>query len=142
VIFLRNVLIYFDLETRREVLRHVRGVLRRGGFLLLGAAESTLGLEDSWERMKVERSTIYRFNARGGSMRALVIDDSATMRRIVADMLGELGFDTSQAANGREALDMLEAGGPSTLPTSTGTCQSWTGLTSSSPCVPGANGVT
>jgi two-component system chemotaxis response regulator CheY len=43
-------------------------------------------------------------------MRALVIDDSRTMRRIVADMLGELGFDTSQAANGREALDMLEAG--------------------------------
>jgi two-component system chemotaxis response regulator CheY len=43
-------------------------------------------------------------------MRALVIDDSRTMRRIVADMLGELGFDTSQAANGREALDVLEAG--------------------------------
>jgi len=43
-------------------------------------------------------------------MRALVIDDSRTMRRIVADMLGELGFDTSQAANGREALDMLAAG--------------------------------
>jgi two-component system chemotaxis response regulator CheY len=44
-------------------------------------------------------------------MRALVIDDSRTMRRIVADMLGDLGFDTSQAANGREALDMLEGGG-------------------------------
>ena len=43
-------------------------------------------------------------------MRALVIDDSRTMRRILADMLGELGFDTSQAANGREALDVLEAG--------------------------------
>ena len=43
-------------------------------------------------------------------MRALVIDDSRTMRRIVADILGELGFDTSQAGNGREALDMLEAG--------------------------------
>jgi len=43
-------------------------------------------------------------------MRALVIDDSRTMRRIVADILGDLGFDTSQAGNGREALDMLEAG--------------------------------
>lgn len=43
-------------------------------------------------------------------MRALVIDDSATMRRIVAEMLGDFGFDTSQAGNGREALDMLEAG--------------------------------
>jgi len=43
-------------------------------------------------------------------MRALVIDDSRTMRRIVADILGGLGFATSQASNGREALDLLEAG--------------------------------
>ena len=43
-------------------------------------------------------------------MRALVIDDSRTMRRIVADVLSGLGFDTSQAGNGREALDLLDAG--------------------------------
>jgi two-component system chemotaxis response regulator CheY len=43
-------------------------------------------------------------------MRALVIDDSRTMRRIVADILGGLGFDTEQAGNGRQALDLLEAG--------------------------------
>ena len=43
-------------------------------------------------------------------MKALVIDDSATMRHIVADILGGLGFESSQAANGREALDLLESG--------------------------------
>ena len=43
-------------------------------------------------------------------MRALVIDDSRTMRHIVADILGGLGFDASQSGNGREALDLLEAG--------------------------------
>jgi len=43
-------------------------------------------------------------------MRALVIDDSATMRHIVADTLGGLGFATSQAGDGREALALLEAG--------------------------------
>ena len=43
-------------------------------------------------------------------MRALVIDDSRTMRHIVADILEELGFSTTQAGNGREALDLLEAG--------------------------------
>jgi len=43
-------------------------------------------------------------------MRALVIDDSRTMRRIVADILAGLGFDTSLAGNGREALDLLDAG--------------------------------
>jgi len=43
-------------------------------------------------------------------MKALVIDDSRTMRRIVADILDGLGFATSQAGNGREALDLLESG--------------------------------
>ena len=43
-------------------------------------------------------------------MKALVIDDSATMRHIVADILGGLGIESSQAANGREALDLLESG--------------------------------
>jgi len=43
-------------------------------------------------------------------MRALVIDDSTTMRRIVADILDGLGFATSQAGNGREALDLLDEG--------------------------------
>jgi two-component system chemotaxis response regulator CheY len=45
-----------------------------------------------------------------GGMRALVVDDSRTMRHIVADILERLGFATMQAANGREALDLLEAG--------------------------------
>lgn len=67
MIFLRNVLIYFDPETRREVLCRVRSVLRRDGFLLLGAAESTFGLQDPWERVKVERNTIYRIKTRGAA---------------------------------------------------------------------------
>ena len=43
-------------------------------------------------------------------MRALVIDDSRTMRRIVSGVLQPLGFETVEAAHGREALDVLEAG--------------------------------
>lgn len=43
-------------------------------------------------------------------MRALVIDDSRTMRRIVAATLRSLGFDTVEAGDGREALDILEQG--------------------------------
>lgn len=43
-------------------------------------------------------------------MRALVIDDSRTMRRIVAGTLEQLGFETAQAEHGREALDLLDAG--------------------------------
>ncbi|WP_028047244.1 response regulator [Cellulomonas sp. URHE0023] len=43
-------------------------------------------------------------------MRALVIDDSRTMRRIVAGTLQDLGFETEQAEHGRAALDLLESG--------------------------------
>lgn len=43
-------------------------------------------------------------------MRALVIDDSRVMRKIVAGILGPLGFDTVEAADGRAALDVMEAG--------------------------------
>lgn len=45
-------------------------------------------------------------------MRALVIDDSRTMRRIVVAALKQLGFDTIEAGDGREALDILESGVP------------------------------
>ena len=43
-------------------------------------------------------------------MRALVIDDSRTMRRIIAGVLRPMGFDTLEAGDGRSALDLLEAG--------------------------------
>ena len=42
VIFCRNVLIYFDVETRKRILRELRGALFPGGYLVLGGAEATL----------------------------------------------------------------------------------------------------
>lgn len=41
-------------------------------------------------------------------MRALVVDDSRPIRRIEAEILTELGFQTCDAANGRLALESLE----------------------------------
>ncbi|CAM3840654.1 response regulator [Nocardioides marinus] len=43
-------------------------------------------------------------------MHALIIDDSKTMRSILRRIVTELGFETSEAGNGQEALDVLEAG--------------------------------
>ena len=43
-------------------------------------------------------------------MRALVIDDSRAMRRIVTGILGDLGYETRQAGHGQEALDVLHEG--------------------------------
>jgi chemotaxis protein methyltransferase CheR len=44
VIFCRNVLIYFDAATRKLVLNRLAERLNPGGYLLLGACESVLGL--------------------------------------------------------------------------------------------------
>jgi chemotaxis protein methyltransferase CheR len=60
VVYLRNVLIYFDLPTKQAILRRVRDLMRPDGWLFLGAAETTLGVDDSWERVVVGRSSAYR----------------------------------------------------------------------------------
>ena len=40
--------------------------------------------------------------------KALVVDDSRAVRMILARTLKELGFEVREAANGREALDVIE----------------------------------
>lgn len=42
-------------------------------------------------------------------MRALIVDDSRAMRRIVGRILTERGFETSEAADGQDALTVLES---------------------------------
>lgn len=41
-------------------------------------------------------------------MRALVVDDSRPIRRIESEILRELGFETIDACNGKEALERLQ----------------------------------
>jgi len=60
LIFLRNVLIYFDVDTKRTVLRNVGKLLRPDGWLFLGAAETTIGVDDSYERVAAGRTSAYR----------------------------------------------------------------------------------
>jgi chemotaxis protein methyltransferase CheR len=50
LILLRNVLIYFSLDTKRQVLGRIRQSLAPGGRLFLGSSESTMQVDDSWHR--------------------------------------------------------------------------------------------
>ena len=41
-------------------------------------------------------------------MRVLVVDDSRAIRRIIGEIMKQLGFEVSEAGNGLEALQRLE----------------------------------
>lgn len=60
LLVMRNVLIYFDVESRRRVLRKVRRILKPGGYLMLGAAETTLNLDELFTRVRVGRAVLYQ----------------------------------------------------------------------------------
>ncbi|HSR08461.1 MAG TPA: protein-glutamate O-methyltransferase CheR [Bryobacteraceae bacterium] len=60
VIFCRNVLIYFDGETKKQILRELRGALFPGGHLILGGTESTLNLDNEFKRVPVGRTVFYQ----------------------------------------------------------------------------------
>lgn len=60
VVFLRNVLIYFDVETKRAILGNVRKVLQPWGYLFLGGAETTINLGDVFERVQFDKAGCYR----------------------------------------------------------------------------------
>jgi len=49
VILLRNVLIYFEVQTKREVVARLQSKLRRGGHLFVGHSESLSGLAGALE---------------------------------------------------------------------------------------------
>src|SRR5208283_1779281 len=60
LIFLRNVLIYFDVATKQRILRATRDQLKPDGFMLLGNAETTLGIDEGFERLPGDRSGWHR----------------------------------------------------------------------------------
>jgi chemotaxis protein methyltransferase CheR len=63
LIFCRNVLIYFDQETKINLLNRLARVVAGDGYLVLGAAETVVGLTDSF-RVVTEARGLYAPNAR------------------------------------------------------------------------------
>lgn len=59
IVFCRNVLIYFDASTKRVILDRISRILRTDGFLLLGAAETVLGISDEFTRDRSCSAAIY-----------------------------------------------------------------------------------
>jgi chemotaxis protein methyltransferase CheR len=63
IVLMRNVLIYFDLQTKRAIMARLSNLLKPDGYLLLGGAETTLNIDDSYKRVQVEKGTFYQLSA-------------------------------------------------------------------------------
>jgi chemotaxis protein methyltransferase CheR len=60
IIFMRNVLIYFSTDMKKQILAKARRNLRDDGYLFLGGAETTLNLDASFERVQGDKGGFYR----------------------------------------------------------------------------------
>jgi chemotaxis protein methyltransferase CheR len=82
VIFCRNVLIYFDQDTKANVFGRLAKSMEGDGFLVLGAAETVVGLSEAFKPVPDKRG-LYRPNdVRAAPARALKID--AAVPKLVA----------------------------------------------------------
>ena len=58
-VFCRNVLIYFDPPTRRQILREIHKTMFPGGWMLLGTSETASGIDDLFDRRTVGKAVVY-----------------------------------------------------------------------------------
>jgi len=60
VVLCRNVIIYFDVESKRQVIATFADKLRPGGHLLLGHAETLINLSNAFELRHLPKDLVYR----------------------------------------------------------------------------------
>ncbi len=62
VIFCRYVLIYFDKQTKKQIIEKLVKVLRPGGYLILGATETPVGMPSAMQRRTFGRALYWQKN--------------------------------------------------------------------------------
>ncbi|MBL8242377.1 MAG: protein-glutamate O-methyltransferase CheR [Bryobacterales bacterium] len=60
IVFCRNVLIYFDVETKKKILSEIQKTMNSRGLLALGAAETTINLSTTYSRVAYGPATFYQ----------------------------------------------------------------------------------
>lgn len=66
IVFLRNVMIYFDVEVKKKILSRMKRVMKSDAYLFLGSAETTMNLDESYERVSIDKTICYRIGKGGG----------------------------------------------------------------------------
>jgi len=70
LVFCRNVLIYFDVETKAKVVEAISKLLNNNGFMVLGGAETLLGISEKFDREDGYRG-LYRLS--GGQAKGVAL---------------------------------------------------------------------
>jgi chemotaxis protein methyltransferase CheR len=83
VIFCRNVLIYFDQDAKTGVFNRLARLLESDGFLVLGAAESVIGISDAFKPYP-ERRGLYCLNTAPRARPGLVSGMPHAMRAVAS----------------------------------------------------------
>jgi chemotaxis protein methyltransferase CheR len=60
IVFLRNVLIYFEPATKAAILAKAHKIMRPDGYLFLGGAETVMNLNTKFTRTSIGKATCYR----------------------------------------------------------------------------------
>ena len=59
IVWLRNVLIYFDVEMKKEIFQKVRDIMQPDGYFFLGGAETTMAIDDHFDRLQYNGTSCY-----------------------------------------------------------------------------------
>jgi chemotaxis protein methyltransferase CheR len=81
IVFCRNVLIYFDADTKRKIVEGIGQQIRHGGYFVLGGSESLLGVTDALSAVENARSVYRPASANHGAAGKTI---PASTRRCVA----------------------------------------------------------
>lgn len=60
IVFIRNVLIYFDHATKIDILNRVHRTLSPDGYLFIGSAETVIGMGLPHQREEIDATVSYR----------------------------------------------------------------------------------
>lgn len=60
LVFIRNVMIYFDVDTKKSILKKIRACMLPHSHLFLGTAETTMNLDPGFKSETVDKAAVYR----------------------------------------------------------------------------------